>query len=61
MSCENLVCASCAGRVVEGRCTTCRAARLEVHHVHDRPLPAQAVLLVAAAMALLLFVLLQLS
>jgi len=32
MSCENLVCASCAGPVVEGRCTSCRASRSHVHH-----------------------------
>jgi hypothetical protein len=32
MSCEHLICARCAGPVVEGRCPTCRAARAEVHH-----------------------------
>jgi hypothetical protein len=32
MSCEHLICARCAGPVVEGRCTACRAARAEVHH-----------------------------
>jgi ferredoxin len=31
MSCEHLVCASCAGPVVEGRCPVCRASRSEVH------------------------------
>jgi hypothetical protein len=32
MSCEHLICARCAGPVVEGRCPTCRAARAEVHY-----------------------------
>ena len=31
MSCEHLVCASCAGPVVEGRCSVCRASRDHVH------------------------------
>ena len=31
MSCEHLVCANCAGPVVEGRCSVCRAARADVH------------------------------
>ncbi|WP_214408632.1 hypothetical protein [Sphaerisporangium fuscum] len=32
MSCEHLICAQCAGPVVEGRCPTCRAGRAKVHH-----------------------------
>ncbi len=32
MSCEHLICAQCAGPVVEGRCAVCRTARAEVHH-----------------------------
>ncbi|GII61443.1 hypothetical protein Skr01_15280 [Sphaerisporangium krabiense] len=32
MSCEHLICAQCAGPVVEGRCPACRAARSRVHH-----------------------------
>ena len=32
MSCEHLICARCAGPVVDGRCTACRAAGAEVHH-----------------------------
>jgi hypothetical protein len=32
MSCEHLICAQCAGPVVEGRCPVCRAARAHVHH-----------------------------
>jgi hypothetical protein len=31
VSCEHLVCASCAHPVAEGRCSTCRAARSELH------------------------------
>jgi hypothetical protein len=34
MSCEHLICAQCAGPVVEGRCPACRAARQHVHHQH---------------------------
>ena len=51
MSCEHLICANCAGPVVEGRCPACRAARAEVH----RPGPAVSPqLLMAAALLLLL-------
>jgi len=32
MSCEHLICAVCAGPVVEGRCPVCRAGRAKVHH-----------------------------
>jgi hypothetical protein len=32
MSCEHLICAQCAGPVVEGRCPACRAAKAHVHH-----------------------------
>jgi hypothetical protein len=32
MSCEHLICAQCAGPVVEGRCPACRASRVHVHH-----------------------------
>ncbi len=31
MTCEHLVCAVCAGPVVEGRCGTCRVSRAHVH------------------------------
>ena len=50
MSCERLVCASCAGPVVEGRCQVCRAARAEVHSHSTLGLTPQlvAVLLLAA-------------
>ena len=51
MSCEHLVCANCAGPVIEGRCSVCRAAREDVHH-HGLTLTPQ--LLGAAALLLLL-------
>jgi hypothetical protein len=35
MSCEHLICARCAGPVVEGRCEACRQARGEIHHSHE--------------------------
>ncbi len=55
MNWQDLVCASCAGRVADGRCPTCRAARRELSQ--GQRLPAQAVLLVAAVLALVLLVL----
>ena len=51
MSCEHLICAHCAGPVIEGRCPVCRAARAEVHH-HGPVLTPQ--LLIAAALLLLM-------
>jgi hypothetical protein len=51
MSCEHLVCAHCAGPVVEGRCSVCRTARAHVHH-HGPAITPQ--LLAAAALLLLL-------
>jgi len=53
MSCEHLVCAQCAGPVVEGRCATCRAAREHVHHPQPHftlPMLLIAVLTVALVM-----------
>ncbi|MGN6243545.1 MAG: hypothetical protein ACTHQ3_07705 [Motilibacteraceae bacterium] len=54
MSCERLVCASCAGPVSEGRCPVCRTAR---DHVHvERSSPATVAVMVAlflVALALL--------
>ena len=32
MSCEDLICASCAGPVVEARCPACQSARAQMHH-----------------------------
>jgi hypothetical protein len=53
---EDLVCASCAGRVVEGRCATCRAARDEMRS-RGVMLPATQFLLAAALLLALLLVL----
>jgi hypothetical protein len=55
MSCEHLICAQCAGPVVEGRCPACRAARDHVHHQH---LSAAPQLIVAALLALAVVLLL---
>jgi hypothetical protein len=43
MSCEHLICARCAGPVVDGRCPTCRLTRAQVHH-HGSGLPPAVVL-----------------
>ena len=51
MSCQHLVCAACAGVVADGRCPTCRAARL---HVHERTGLTLSPQLVALVLALLL-------
>ena len=55
MSCEHLICAQCAGPVVEGRCPACRAARQHVHHQHLSATPQLivAVLLVLTVLLLL--------
>jgi hypothetical protein len=55
MSCEHLICAQCAGPVVEGRCPACRAAREHVHHQH---LGATPQLIIAALLALAVVLLL---
>ena len=52
MSCEHLICAQCAGPVVEGRCPVCRAARAQVHHHGHSGLSPQ--VLIAVALILLL-------
>jgi hypothetical protein len=54
MSCEHLICAQCAGPVVEGRCPACRAARQEVHHhfVASPQLLIAAILVLAVVMLL---------
>jgi hypothetical protein len=54
MSCEHLICAQCAGPVVEGHCPACRAARAEVHRPQSGIGPQ---LLIAALVALLLLML----
>jgi hypothetical protein len=55
MSCEHLICAQCAGPVVEGRCPACRAAR---EHVHHQGFSAAPQLIVAALLALAVVLLL---
>ena len=55
MSCEHLICAQCAGPVIEGRCPACRAARQHVHHQHSGTTPQ---LIVAALLALAVVLLL---
>jgi hypothetical protein len=54
MSCEHLMCAQCAGPVVEGRCPACRAARDDVH----RHFSANPQLIIAAVLALIFVLLL---
>jgi hypothetical protein len=54
MSCEHLICAQCAGPVVEGRCPACQLARSQVH----RRTPGLSLpLILAALIALLLLTL----
>ena len=48
---DDLVCAACAGRVLDGGCPTCRVSRGSLPQ--DR-LPAEAFLVLAAVIALLL-------
>jgi hypothetical protein len=55
MSCEHLICANCAGPVVEGRCPSCRAAR---NHVHRNQSNLGPQLLIAAVLVLTLLVIL---
>ncbi len=56
MSCEHLICARCAGPVVEGRCPACQLSRAQVHrHSPGLSMPlVVAVLLVLLALALAL-------
>ena len=55
MSCEHLICAQCAGPVVEGRCPACRASRDHVHHQHSGASPQ---LILAAVLVLSILLLL---
>jgi len=57
MSCEHLICAQCAGPVVEGRCPACRASRQHVHHHHFNATPQ---MVIAAILLLTLLMLLAL-
>ena len=53
---EDLLCASCGGRVAEARCATCRASRAWLRQ--QRPaLPAGPVLLAALLLLVLLLAL----
>ena len=52
MSCDHLVCAVCAGPVIEGRCGTCRAARAQLHASPFTLTPHLLVLLIALLTAL---------
>ena len=54
MGYDDLVCAACSGRVVDGGCPTCRASRGSLRAPR---LPAEALLLLAALVAVLLLVL----
>ena len=54
MAYDDLVCAACSGRVVDGGCPTCRTSR---EGLRDPRLPAEALLLLAALLAVLLLVL----
>jgi hypothetical protein len=56
MSCEHLICAQCAGPVVEGRCPACRASRDHVHQSGANPQ-----LIIAAILALAFVLLLALQ
>jgi hypothetical protein len=54
MSCEHLVCARCAGPVVEGRCEACRAAKSQVHRSQPRyGVPLLLMILIAVIMLML--------
>ncbi len=54
MCCEGLICASCAGPVVEGRCSVCRAARDQMHHTSGLSPQLWAVLIATMAAIVLL-------
>jgi hypothetical protein len=57
MSCEHLICAQCAGPVVEGRCPACQLARAQVH----RRSPGLSLPLAVAALLVLLLLTLALQ
>jgi len=59
MSCEHLICARCAGPVVEGRCPACREARSQVHHHSQQGVSTT--LLLALFLVMLVVLALQLS
>jgi hypothetical protein len=54
MSCEHLICAQCAGPVIEARCPACQAARADVHrNIRGFSLP-YALLVLLLALAILI-------
>jgi hypothetical protein len=59
MSCEHLICAQCAGPVVEGRCPACRHAKADVHHTQSGH--GIQLLLMAVALTLLLMLALHIA
>ncbi len=56
MSCEHLICANCAGPVVQGRCAVCRAAKSDLHRHSHGVSVHYAVLLLLLAIAVILAV-----
>ena len=56
MHADDLLCASCGGRVADGRCATCRAVRARLQHARP-PLPAAELLLAALVVLLLVLAL----
>jgi hypothetical protein len=56
MCCEQLVCASCNGRVAEAGCPTCRASRADLHGGEQQAWSLPFLLLVAALVLLLVVV-----
>ena len=51
MGYDDLLCAACSGRVLDGGCPTCRASR---ENLPSTRLPAEAFLLLAALLTVLL-------
>ena len=51
---DDLLCAACSGRVIDGGCPTCRASRSTLRQPR---LPAEALLALAALLAVILLVL----
>jgi len=58
MSCEHLVCAQCAGPVVEGRCQACKTTRAHIHR--SQPNFGLPLLLIALVVTLLVILALRL-
>ena len=52
MSYDDLLCAACSGRVLDGGCPTCRVSREQLPG--RAPLPAQALLIAALLMLIAL-------